>query len=141
MGATLVGSDATTEAPARRVGLPRVRRRHMESPGYRPVGFGDVTCPPASRRAVAVAGTVLGTVPGAVPGAVGAPPWHTADVIVVSRFRYPDDDIVRPRAELASCVDQLGRCAGFVSRSGRRALDDPPLWLLPTTSRRVGSDR
>jgi hypothetical protein len=62
-------------------------------------------------------------------------------MLVVSRFRYPDDTVDRPIGELRSCVTHFSRFAGFVSGSVGRALDDPTLWLLTTTWQDVGSYR
>jgi quinol monooxygenase YgiN len=78
---------------------------------------------------------------GLAVGLSGAGAWHTAWMLVVSRFRYPDGEVEQTVAELSSCVELLSRLPGFVSGTVGRALDDPTLWLLTTTWRDVGSYR
>jgi hypothetical protein len=62
-------------------------------------------------------------------------------VLVISRFRYDEGATDRARDELGVCLDQLGRCAGFVDGTVGRAVDDPTLWLLHTRWDNVGSYR
>ena len=62
-------------------------------------------------------------------------------MLVVSHFRYDEDDLDRPLAELGSCIEQFARFPGYVSGSVGRSLDEPALWLLTTAWRDVGSYR
>ncbi|MFY9914031.1 MAG: antibiotic biosynthesis monooxygenase family protein [Nocardioidaceae bacterium] len=62
-------------------------------------------------------------------------------MLVISRFRYDDDLADRATSELETCLEALGRQAGFVDGSVGRAMDDPTLWVLTTSWRDVGSYR
>ncbi len=64
-----------------------------------------------------------------------------AGMLVISRFRYADDLTDRARAELGTCLEQLGDRPGFVTGSVGRALDDSTLWVLHTQWANVGSYR
>lgn len=62
-------------------------------------------------------------------------------MLVISRFRYADDDLDQARTELALCLDGLGAKPGFVGGSVGRAVDDPTLWVLETRWQNVGAYR
>ena len=60
-------------------------------------------------------------------------------MLVVNRFRGPEDDSIRPILELAR--EALAKCAGFEHGIVARNLDESDLWCLVTTWRDVGSYR
>jgi quinol monooxygenase YgiN len=62
-------------------------------------------------------------------------------VLVISRFRYDVDATEKARADLALCLEELGRLPGFLTGAVGRALDDPSLWVLQTRWENVGSYR
>lgn len=62
-------------------------------------------------------------------------------MLVISRFRYGEDDADRAARELGICLAALGARPGFVTGAVGRAVDDPTLWLLQTTWRNVGAYR
>jgi hypothetical protein len=61
-------------------------------------------------------------------------------MLAISRFRY-EGDAATAEADLATCLDGLGRCAGFLGGSVGRAMDDESLWVLETRWESVGSYR
>jgi hypothetical protein len=68
-------------------------------------------------------------------------------VLAISRFRYGGHAAdgghaaATPEADLASCLDGLGRRPGFITGTVGRALDDPSLWVLETRWDSVGAYR
>jgi quinol monooxygenase YgiN len=62
-------------------------------------------------------------------------------VLVVSRFRVPEDEGVVFRRELERAREVLAERPGFASGRVGRNLDDPTLWTLVTTWENVGAYR
>lgn len=62
-------------------------------------------------------------------------------VLVVSRFRVPEDEASEFRAGLDRAHAALAERAGYVAGTVGRNLDDPTLWVLTTTWENVGSYR
>ena len=63
-------------------------------------------------------------------------------MLVVNRFRVPEDEARRFRAELeAAAATVLGEQAGYVDGTIGRNLDDPTLWALATRWEHVGAYR
>ncbi len=62
-------------------------------------------------------------------------------MLVVNRFRVPDDEAGSFRADLAAARDLLAAQPGYVDGSLGRNLDDPGLWVLVTRWESVGAYR
>ncbi len=62
-------------------------------------------------------------------------------VLVVSRFRVPEDEAEQFRADLDRAHAALGQQAGYLAGTVGRNLDDPTLWVLSTSWENVGSYR
>jgi quinol monooxygenase YgiN len=62
-------------------------------------------------------------------------------VLVVNRFRVPEDEGDRFRAEVEGALTALRDRAGFVDGTVGRNLDDPTLWTLVTRWENVGAYR
>jgi len=62
-------------------------------------------------------------------------------VIVVNRFRVPEDDATGFRADLDRAHAALAERPGYLSGAIGRNVDDPTLWVLTTTWENVGSYR
>ncbi|MGH3500177.1 MAG: antibiotic biosynthesis monooxygenase [Nocardioidaceae bacterium] len=62
-------------------------------------------------------------------------------MFAVSRFRYADSEVESAHTELASCLERLRGCPGFLRGSVGRAMDDPGLWALQTSWESVGAYR
>jgi hypothetical protein len=62
-------------------------------------------------------------------------------VIVVNRFRVPDEDSSAFRADLERARDVVSLQAGYVAGRIGRNVDDPELWVLVTEWDGVGSYR
>jgi quinol monooxygenase YgiN len=62
-------------------------------------------------------------------------------VLVVSRFRVPEDEAVAFRGDLERAREVLAARPGFGSGRVGRNLDDPTLWTLVTTWENVGAYR
>jgi quinol monooxygenase YgiN len=62
-------------------------------------------------------------------------------VLVVNRFRVPEPEGERFRADLEAAYDVLSARAGFVAGTIGRNVDDPTLWVLTTTWDNVGAYR
>jgi hypothetical protein len=62
-------------------------------------------------------------------------------MLVVNRFRVPEPDGERFRAEVETARATLAACAGFVAGRAGRNVDDPTLWVLTTEWRSVGDYR
>lgn len=63
------------------------------------------------------------------------------DVLVVSRYRVPDDDSVEFGGRAREALDALGAQAGFLRGQVGRNVDDPQLWVLSTQWVNVGAYR
>ncbi|MDN4163524.1 antibiotic biosynthesis monooxygenase family protein [Nocardioides abyssi] len=61
-------------------------------------------------------------------------------MLVVNRFRVPDDD-ERFRADLQRAHEALAARPGYVTGRIGRNVDDPSLWVLTTTWEHVGAYR
>jgi quinol monooxygenase YgiN len=62
-------------------------------------------------------------------------------VIVVNRFRVPEQDAEGFRAGVAAAHAALAARPGYVAGSVGRNVDDPGLWVLTTRWENVGSYR
>jgi quinol monooxygenase YgiN len=62
-------------------------------------------------------------------------------VLVVNRFRVPEEDGERFRAEIEEARAVLAERPGYVQGSVGRNVDDPSLWALVTTWENVGAYR
>jgi quinol monooxygenase YgiN len=62
-------------------------------------------------------------------------------VIVLNRFRVPEDETGSFLSQGRAAVDVLAARAGFVSADLGRNLDEPTLWTITTRWRNVGSYR
>ena len=62
-------------------------------------------------------------------------------MLVVSRFRVPEDEAVAFRGDLERAREALAARPGFASGRVGRNLDDPTLWTLVTTWDDVGAYR
>ena len=62
-------------------------------------------------------------------------------VIVVNRFRVPQQDAVEFRAGVAAAHEALAARPGYVAGEIGRNVDDPELWVLTTRWQNVGSYR
>jgi quinol monooxygenase YgiN len=62
-------------------------------------------------------------------------------VLVVSRFRVPEDEGEAFRGELATAHAVLAERPGYVDGHVGRNLDDPTLWVLTTRWEHVGAYR
>lgn len=62
-------------------------------------------------------------------------------MLVVNRFRVPEEDGATFRADLDAAVEVLSQRPGFVGADAGRNLDDPTLWALVTRWADVGSYR
>jgi quinol monooxygenase YgiN len=62
-------------------------------------------------------------------------------VLVVSRFRVPEEEAVAFRDDLQRAREALAGRPGFASGRVGRNLDDPTLWTLVTTWEHVGAYR
>jgi hypothetical protein len=55
------------------------------------------------------------------------------DVLVVNRFRVPEDAAVSFRADLERAHGTLAGCPGYLEGRIGRNVDEPTLWVLVTT--------
>jgi quinol monooxygenase YgiN len=62
-------------------------------------------------------------------------------VLVVNRFRVPEEDGERFRAEIEEARAALAERPGYLHGSVGRNVDDPTLWALVTTWENVGAYR
>ena len=62
-------------------------------------------------------------------------------MLVVSRFRVPEEEAVAFRDDLQRAREALSGRPGFASGRVGRNLDDPTLWTLVTTWEHVGAYR
>jgi hypothetical protein len=62
-------------------------------------------------------------------------------VLVVSRFRVPEDEAVAFRSDLEAAHVLLAGRPGYVDGQAGRNLDDPSLWVLATRWENVGAYR
>ena len=62
-------------------------------------------------------------------------------MLVVSRFRVPEDEAATFRAEVAAAHALLAGRPGYVDGTVGRNVDDPTLWVLQTRWADVGSYR
>jgi len=62
-------------------------------------------------------------------------------VIVVNRFRVPEDDGATFRADLQRAHAALAERPGYLTGTIGRNVDDPELWVLSTTWEHVGAYR
>jgi quinol monooxygenase YgiN len=62
-------------------------------------------------------------------------------VLVVSRFRVPEDEAEEFRADLERALGVLAQQKGYADGQLGRNLDDPMLWTMVTRWRDVGSYR
>ena len=62
-------------------------------------------------------------------------------LVVVNRFRVPETDAERFRADVVAALDVLAQRPGHVGGQVGRNVDEPELWVLTTTWANVGSYR
>ena len=62
-------------------------------------------------------------------------------MLVVNRFRVPEDDTEAFRADLESALAVLSEQVGYAEGQLGRNVDDPTLWTMVTRWRDVGSYR
>ena len=62
-------------------------------------------------------------------------------MLVVNRFRVPEDEAEAFRADLERAREALAERPGFASGRVGRNVDDPTLWMLVTTWENVGAYR
>jgi quinol monooxygenase YgiN len=62
-------------------------------------------------------------------------------LVVVNRFRVPEDEAEQFRADLVAALDVLAQRPGHVSGQAGRNVDEPELWVLTTAWENVGSYR
>lgn len=62
-------------------------------------------------------------------------------MLVVNRFRVPQESGEAFRVELAAARDVLAACPGYAGGEIGRNVDDPELWVLATRWENVGSYR
>ncbi len=62
-------------------------------------------------------------------------------MLVVNRFRVPDDEAEAFRADLESALSVLSAQVGYADGQVGRNVDDPTLWTMVTRWRDVGSYR
>jgi quinol monooxygenase YgiN len=62
-------------------------------------------------------------------------------VLVVNRFRVPEDDSTQFRVDLEAAYAVLARQRGYVEGQLGRNVDDPTLWTMVTRWSNVGSYR
>lgn len=62
-------------------------------------------------------------------------------MIVVNRFRVPEDDGERFRADVQRAHEALAERPGYLAGTIGRNVDDPSLWVLSTTWEHVGAYR
>ena len=62
-------------------------------------------------------------------------------MLVVNRFRVPEDDGERFRHDIEAALAALGEQRGFKSGTIGRNLDEPELWTLVTRWEHVGAYR
>jgi hypothetical protein len=62
-------------------------------------------------------------------------------VLVVNRFRVPEDDAEGFRSDLETALAVLSQRAGYADGRLGRNVDDPTLWTMVTRWRDVGSYR
>jgi quinol monooxygenase YgiN len=62
-------------------------------------------------------------------------------VLVVNRFRVPESEGERFRAEVAEAHAALSEQAGYLHGTIGRNVDDPTLWAMVTTWENVGAYR
>ena len=62
-------------------------------------------------------------------------------MLVVNRFRVPESEGERFRAEVAEAHAALSEQAGYLHGSIGRNVDDPTLWVLTSTWEHVGAYR
>ncbi len=62
-------------------------------------------------------------------------------VLVVNRFRVPEESGVGFRADLESALEVLARQRGYTEGRLGRNVDDPTLWVMVTRWEDVGSYR
>lgn len=67
--------------------------------------------------------------------------WHDRGVLVVNRFRVPEDDAARFRADLTTARAALAARPGYLGGEIGRNVDDPTLWTLVTRWENVGAYR
>jgi quinol monooxygenase YgiN len=63
------------------------------------------------------------------------------NVLVVNRFRVPDDDAQAFRTGLDRALASLAECRGYLDGRIGRNVDDPDLWVLVTTWEGPGAYR
>ena len=68
-------------------------------------------------------------------------PARVVAVLVVNRFRVPDDAAPQFRQEVEEARSALSEQKGFVRGSIGRNVDDPTLWALVTEWENVGAYR
>ena len=62
-------------------------------------------------------------------------------MLVVSRFRVPDEEAQTFRSDLESALSVLSEQVGYADGQVGRNVDDPTLWTMVTRWRDVGSYR
>ena len=62
-------------------------------------------------------------------------------MLVVNRFRVPEEEGERFRSELEAAMVALAEQTGYVEGTTGRNLDDPTLWVLVTRWEHVGAYR
>jgi quinol monooxygenase YgiN len=62
-------------------------------------------------------------------------------VLVVNRFRVPEDEAVAFRGDLEGALQVLAQQKGYADGQLGRNVDDPTLWTMVTRWRDVGSYR
>ena len=62
-------------------------------------------------------------------------------MLVVSRFRVPDEEAQTFRSDLESALSVLSEQVGYADGQVGRNVDDPTLWTMVTTWKDVGSYR
>lgn len=76
-----------------------------------------------------------------VNSAAGHAAGHTGGVLVVNRFRVPEDEAGAFREDLARARDALAARPGHLESRIGRNVDDPTLWVLTSTWEHVGAYR
>jgi hypothetical protein len=72
---------------------------------------------------------------------LSTPSAYDRAVLVVTRFRVPEEEAVAFRDSLEEAHGVLARQRGYVDGQVGRNVDDPELWTLVTRWRDVGSYR
>jgi hypothetical protein len=62
-------------------------------------------------------------------------------VLVVNRFRVPEDDVEGFRGDLETALGLLAQQRGYADGQLGRNVDDPTLWVMVTRWKNVGSYR